>query len=160
MWGAALAARQYPLAFKQAGVRIALVSASGSSIYGLGAPPDAPQGWPITIRTPRDPSGVATHVVLKNMSLSTSGSYEKFVEESEGTHRSDTFAEAGIEDRYYRFLSEFWRLAASVPERIRFVREIDSARQLVLRPDAEGRHRCRRRPVPRALRVFQRLWRR
>jgi thiamine biosynthesis lipoprotein len=63
---------------KQAGVRIALVSASGSSIYGLGAPPDEPQGWPITIRTPRDPSAVATQVVLKNMSLSTSGSYEKF----------------------------------------------------------------------------------
>ena len=63
---------------KQSGVRIALVSASGSSIYGLGAPPDEPQGWPITIRTPRDPSAAATHVVLKNMSLSTSGSYEKF----------------------------------------------------------------------------------
>ena len=63
---------------EQAGVRIALVSASGSSIYGLGAPPDEPQGWPVTIRTPRDPSAVATHVVLKNMSLSTSGSYEKF----------------------------------------------------------------------------------
>lgn len=63
---------------EQAGVRIALVSASGSSIYGLGAPPDDPQGWPITIRSPRDPSAVATHVVLKNMSLSTSGSYEKF----------------------------------------------------------------------------------
>ena len=63
---------------KQAGVRIALVSASGSSIYGLGAPPDEPQGWPITIHTPRDPSTVATHVALKNMSLSTSGSYEKF----------------------------------------------------------------------------------
>ena len=63
---------------KQAGVRIALVSASGSSIYGLGAPPDAPEGWPIAIRTPRDPSAAATHVVLRNMSLSTSGSYEKF----------------------------------------------------------------------------------
>jgi FAD:protein FMN transferase len=63
---------------KQEGVRIALVSASGSSIYGLGAPPDEPQGWPITIRAPRDPSAVATHIVLKNMSLSTSGSYEKF----------------------------------------------------------------------------------
>ena len=63
---------------EDAGVRIALVSASGSSIYGLGAPPDAPQGWPITIRTPRDPSAVAAHVSLKDMSLSTSGSYEKF----------------------------------------------------------------------------------
>ena len=75
---------------KQAGVHIALVSASGSSIYGLGAPPDEPQGWPITIGTPRDPSAAATQVVLnnqivlknqivlRNMSLSTSGSYEKF----------------------------------------------------------------------------------
>ena len=63
---------------KQAGVRIALVSASGSSIYGLGAPPDQPQGWPITISTPRDPSAAATQVALKNMSISTSGSYEKF----------------------------------------------------------------------------------
>ena len=63
---------------KQAGVRIALVSASGSSIYGLGAPPNEPQGWPITISTPWNPSAVATHVILKDMSLSTSGSYEKF----------------------------------------------------------------------------------
>ncbi len=63
---------------KQAGVRIALVSASGSSIYGLGAPPDEPHGWPITIRTPQDQSAAAAHVVLMNMSLSTSGSYEKF----------------------------------------------------------------------------------
>jgi thiamine biosynthesis lipoprotein len=63
---------------KQAGVRIALVSASGSSIYGLGAPPDEPQGWPVTIRTPHDPSAVASRVLLKDMSLSTSGSYEKF----------------------------------------------------------------------------------
>jgi thiamine biosynthesis lipoprotein len=63
---------------EQAGVRIALVSASGSSIYGLGAPPDEPLGWPVTIRTPRDPSASAARVVLKNMSLSTSGSYEKF----------------------------------------------------------------------------------
>ena len=63
---------------KRAGIRIALVSASGSSIYGLGAPPDEPEGWPITIRTPRDPSAVAAQVALKDMSLSTSGSYEKF----------------------------------------------------------------------------------
>ena len=63
---------------KRVGVRIALVSASGSSIYGLGAPPDEPEGWPITIRTPRDPSAAAAQVALKDMSLSTSGSYEKF----------------------------------------------------------------------------------
>jgi thiamine biosynthesis lipoprotein len=63
---------------RQAGVRVALVSASGSSIYGLGAPPDEPQGWPITIRTPRDPSVAAAKLFLRDMSLSTSGGYEKF----------------------------------------------------------------------------------
>ncbi len=59
------------------GVHIALVSA-GSSIYGLGAPPDEPRGWRITIRAPDDPNKSAAQVFLKNMSLSTSGSYEKF----------------------------------------------------------------------------------
>ena len=39
---------------KGRGVKIALVSAAGSSIYGLGAPPDEPQGWRITIRAPED----------------------------------------------------------------------------------------------------------
>jgi thiamine biosynthesis lipoprotein len=63
---------------KREGVDAALVSASGSSIYGLGAPPDHPRGWPITIRTPRDPEEAAATVFLRNMSLSTSGSYEKF----------------------------------------------------------------------------------
>jgi thiamine biosynthesis lipoprotein len=63
---------------ERAGVRIALVSASGSSIYGRGAPPEEPRGWPISIRTPRDPHAVAAQVYLEDMSLSTSGSYEKF----------------------------------------------------------------------------------
>ena len=63
---------------KQHHVAAALVSASGSSIYGLGRPPDEPRGWPITIRTPRDPSVMAATVYLADMSLSTSGSYEKF----------------------------------------------------------------------------------
>jgi FAD:protein FMN transferase len=63
---------------KHAGVRIALVSAAGSSIYGLGAPPTDPAGWRITIRAPEDPDTSAAEVFLKDMSLSTSGSYEKF----------------------------------------------------------------------------------
>ena len=63
---------------KQRGIQTALVSASGSSIYGLGAPPDEARGWPITIRSPRDANEAATQVFLRNMSLSTSGSYEKF----------------------------------------------------------------------------------
>jgi uncharacterized protein len=56
------------------------------------------------------------------------------VEESEGDHRSKSFAEVGIEDAYYRFLSEFWRLSTAHPGKIRFIREIDSAQHNVLRP--------------------------
>jgi FAD:protein FMN transferase len=63
---------------KRRGVHAALVSASGSSIYALGVPPNEPEGWRITIRAPRDPDRSAGEVFLENMSLSTSGSYEKF----------------------------------------------------------------------------------
>jgi thiamine biosynthesis lipoprotein len=63
---------------KRNDVHIALVSGGGSSIYGLGAPPDERRGWPIAIRMPGDPHATASEVFLKDMSLSTSGSYEKF----------------------------------------------------------------------------------
>jgi FAD:protein FMN transferase len=62
---------------RRSGIAVALVSA-GSSIYGLGAPPDEPTGWRITIRAPDDPNKSAAEVFLRDMSLSTSGSYEKF----------------------------------------------------------------------------------
>jgi uncharacterized protein len=57
------------------------------------------------------------------------------VEESEGDHVSRSFGEAGIADAYYRFLREFWRLAAASPEKFEFIREIDEATQQVLRPE-------------------------
>jgi FAD:protein FMN transferase len=63
---------------KRYGVTTALVAGSGSSIYGLGAPPDQPQGWPIDIKDPWDTRKTVVQVYLKNMSMSTSGSYEKF----------------------------------------------------------------------------------
>jgi uncharacterized protein len=56
------------------------------------------------------------------------------VEESEGDHVSRSFGDAGIADAYYRFLREFWRLAAVVPEKFAFIREIDDATAQVLRP--------------------------
>ncbi len=59
-------------------VDTALVAGSGSSIYGLGAPPDSPRGWPVDIRDPWHPRQKAADVFLKDMSMSTSGSYEKF----------------------------------------------------------------------------------
>jgi uncharacterized protein len=56
------------------------------------------------------------------------------VEESEGDHVSQLFAEAGSDAAYYRFLGEFWRLAAAAPDKIKFVREIDAALNQVIRP--------------------------
>jgi thiamine biosynthesis lipoprotein len=63
---------------KLRGVDRALVAGSGSSIYGLGAPPDEPRGWEVSIRDPKDSRRSVERVYLKDMSLSTSGSYEKF----------------------------------------------------------------------------------
>jgi thiamine biosynthesis lipoprotein len=60
------------------GVETALVAGSDSSIYARGAPPAEPRGWPVEIKDPRDPLRTAARVFLKDESLSTSGSYEKF----------------------------------------------------------------------------------
>ncbi len=62
---------------RKEGIQSALVSGGGSSIYCIGTPPDEP-GWTIEIKDPRDEFKRATEVILKDESLSTSGSYEKF----------------------------------------------------------------------------------
>lgn len=60
------------------GVRSALISAGGSSIYAIGAPPGK-NGWRIDLTNPRRQSESAVQAVtLRDESLSTSGSYEKF----------------------------------------------------------------------------------
>jgi len=66
---------------RQKGIERALVMASSSSIYGLGAPPDEPRGWRIDIRHPQRPrEHSVTEVFLKDRSLSSSGSYaQRFV---------------------------------------------------------------------------------
>jgi thiamine biosynthesis lipoprotein len=62
---------------KADGITSAMVSAGGSSIYGLGTPPDE-RGWRTVIRDPKDANKTAAEVWLKDESLSTSGNYEKF----------------------------------------------------------------------------------
>jgi len=62
---------------KQYGIQAALVSASGSSIYGLGAPPGE-KGWKVEIRDPKNEKKSVAEVYLKDESMSTSGNYEKF----------------------------------------------------------------------------------
>jgi FAD:protein FMN transferase len=59
------------------GIRSALVSGGGSSIYAIGTPPGE-QGWKVAIKNPRDPDKSVATVYLKDESMSTSGNYEKF----------------------------------------------------------------------------------
>src|SRR5262249_49756594 len=60
-------------------VTAALVSAGGSTIYGLGAPPDR-SGWTVAIQDPTDSRKIAREVELKDRALSVAGSSEKFFE--------------------------------------------------------------------------------
>ena len=62
---------------KENGILSALVSAGGSSIYALGVTDHQP-GWEIQIRDPKDRAKTLANLTLKDESLSTSGSYEKF----------------------------------------------------------------------------------
>ncbi len=63
---------------KEDGIMSALVSAGGSSIYGIGAPPNEKRGWHVTIRDPKDAAKSVAELWLHDNSLSTSGNYEKF----------------------------------------------------------------------------------
>jgi FAD:protein FMN transferase len=60
------------------GITSGIISAGRSSIYGIGAPPSEPRGWRVTIPHPRERGKDVFEVFLKNESMSTSGSSEKF----------------------------------------------------------------------------------
>lgn len=63
---------------KENGIRSALISGAGSSIYAIGHPPQDPEGWKVNIKNPKNTSKSVASVYLKDDSMSTSGSYEKF----------------------------------------------------------------------------------
>lgn len=63
---------------RAAGVSGALINAGGSSMYGLATPPDEPRGWKVVIRDPKRAERHVAELYLKNESMATSGSYEKF----------------------------------------------------------------------------------
>jgi thiamine biosynthesis lipoprotein len=65
--------------FKRRHIAAALVSAGGSTIYGLGAPPGR-DGWDVMIQDPIDPRKIALTVQLKDRALSVAGSSEKSFE--------------------------------------------------------------------------------
>ncbi|MEW5980053.1 MAG: FAD:protein FMN transferase [Acidobacteriota bacterium] len=63
-------------------IQAGFVSAGGSTMYGLGAPPGK-TGWDVKIRdplAPHNPNKSAASVQLHNQALSVSGNYEKFFE--------------------------------------------------------------------------------
>jgi len=64
---------------RQRGVVAALVSAGGSTLYALGAPPRE-DGWEVKVRDPVDPSRVAYTTRLRDRALSVSGRHEKSFE--------------------------------------------------------------------------------
>ena len=64
---------------KNHGIERALISAGGSTIYGLGSPPEK-DAWEVELQDPLDARKIALTVKLKNQALSVSGSSEKFFE--------------------------------------------------------------------------------
>ena len=62
---------------REAGVKAALISSGSSSIYAIGAPPGK-AGWLVRVPDPLDRTLTLSTISLKDQSLSTSGSYEKF----------------------------------------------------------------------------------
>ena len=60
-------------------IAAALVSAGGSSVYGLGAPPGRP-AWDVAIQDPVDSRKTALTVHLRDSALSVAGSSEKSFE--------------------------------------------------------------------------------
>ena len=64
---------------RREGVAAALVSAGGSTIYGMGSPPDS-DGWEVTVQDPAGTERPALTVRLADRALSVSGSSEKSFE--------------------------------------------------------------------------------
>lgn len=62
---------------REAGVKAALVDAGSSTLYAMNAPPGK-SAWTVHVPRPGDRSQTVSTVALRNESLSTSGSYEKF----------------------------------------------------------------------------------
>jgi thiamine biosynthesis lipoprotein len=65
---------------RQRGVTTALVSAGGSTIAALGAPPDE-EGWTVTLDDPLPPGTRAMTFTLRDRSLSIAGAAGKFFDE-------------------------------------------------------------------------------
>jgi thiamine biosynthesis lipoprotein len=75
--GKGYAADRVAEVLRDAGIKAALVDAGSSTIYALGAPPGK-SAWRVRISRPGHPRYTLAMVSLRDTSVSTSGSYEKF----------------------------------------------------------------------------------
>ena len=66
------------IALKRDGIDFGFISGGGSSIFGLGTPPNNASGWPVHIQNPWNTENIAETIYLRDRSLSTSGAFEKF----------------------------------------------------------------------------------
>jgi FAD:protein FMN transferase len=82
--GKGYAVDQAVAVLKRLGIRSALVSAGGSTVFAIGAPPGR-TAWNIAVKNPADPATPFAVVSLRDTSLSTSGVSERAVQA--GTHR-------------------------------------------------------------------------
>jgi FAD:protein FMN transferase len=64
---------------EEAGITAALISAGGSTLYALGAPPGG-KGWKIALQDPLRPARIVRRVLLRDRALSVAGSRGKFFE--------------------------------------------------------------------------------
>lgn len=60
------------------GIGSGFITAGRSSMYAIGAPPQEPRGWRVEIPNPRDSRKAEFVCYLKDQSMATSGSTEKF----------------------------------------------------------------------------------
>jgi FAD:protein FMN transferase len=63
---------------KNKGITSGFISAGRSSLYAIGAPPKEPQGWRVSIADPKDSQTPVAEVFLRDESMSTSGTSERF----------------------------------------------------------------------------------
>ncbi len=74
--GKGYAVDQMLVKLREAGIRDAFITAAGSSMYGLGSPPNE-KGWRVTINHPAKKGVSVAELYLKDQSMATSGSAEK-----------------------------------------------------------------------------------
>lgn len=75
--GKGYAVDQVVAVLRDAGIASALIDAGSSTLYALGTPPGK-TGWKVLVPKPADRAHAISEVLLRDNSLSTSGSYEKF----------------------------------------------------------------------------------